>query len=135
MSRDIQLRRNLLIDTHALLWWLGAPERVSRTAIGALEGPETRIYVSAAVVWETAIKVNLGKLDAQDVVGGFRELMISKGFHRLAISTDHALRAGMLPRHHSDPFDRMLVAQAQALNCPIVSADARLDSYGVRRIW
>jgi len=135
MSKVIHLRSNLLIDTHALLWWLGTPERVSRTATGALENIETRVYVSAAVVWEIAIKVNLGKLDAQDVVTGFRELMMAKGFHRLAISTDHALRAGMLPRHHSDPFDRMLVAQAQALNCPIVSADARLDSYGVRRIW
>jgi len=126
---------NLLIDTHALLWWLGAPQRVPSAAARALRDLENRVYVSAAVAWEMAIKVNLGKLDAHGVVANFRELMAAKGFHRLAISTDHALRAGMLPRHHSDPFDRMLIAQAQALNCPIVSADARLDNYGVRRIW
>ncbi len=126
---------NLLLDTHALLWWLGEPERVSRVARAALEDPNYRIYVSAAVAWEMAIKVNLGKLDAQEVVGDFKRVLYAKGFYRLAISTDHALRAGMLPLHHADPFDRMLVAQAQALNCPIVSADARLDSYGVRRIW
>ena len=126
---------NLLLDTHALLWWLGEPERVSGVARAALEDPNYRIYVSAAVAWEMAIKVNLGKLDAQEVVGDFKRVLYAKGFYRLAISTDHALRAGMLPLHHADPFDRMLVAQAQALNCPIVSADARLDSYGVRRIW
>jgi len=126
---------NLLLDTHALLWWLGEPERVSKAGRSALEDPEYRVYVSAAVAWEIAIKVNLGKLDAMEVVGEFRRILYAKGFYRLAISTDHALRAGLLPLHHTDPFDRMLVAQAQALNCPIVSADARLDSYGVRRVW
>jgi PIN domain nuclease of toxin-antitoxin system len=126
---------NLLLDTHALLWWLGEPQRVSKAARHALEDRDYRVYVSAVVAWEMAIKVNLGKLDAQEVVGDFRRILYAKGFFRLGISTDHALRAGLLPLHHTDPFDRMLVAQAQALNCPIVSADARLDSYGVRRIW
>lgn len=126
---------SLLVDTHALLWWLGAPDRISRAAQAALKDPEHRIYVSAAVAWEMAIKVNLGKLDALEVVDDLVRILYTKGFHRLAISTDHALRAGMLPLHHTDPFDRMLIAQAQALNCPIVSADARLDSYGVRRLW
>jgi PIN domain nuclease of toxin-antitoxin system len=126
---------NLLIDTHVLLWWVGAPSRISVAAQELLRNPAYRVYVSAAVAWEIAIKVNLGKLQAQQVVGDFPRLLHAKGFHRLAISTDHALRAGMLPLHHTDPFDRMLVAQAQALNCAIVSADARLDAYGVRRIW
>ncbi|MGB8888535.1 MAG: type II toxin-antitoxin system VapC family toxin [Candidatus Korobacteraceae bacterium] len=125
---------NLLIDTHVLLWWLGAPERVTETARTVLES-ENRVYVSAAVAWEIAIKVNLGQLDALEVVSDLPRILFDKGFHRLAISMDHALRAGMLPRHHADPFDRMLIAQAQALNCPIVSGDAVLDSYGVRRIW
>ena len=126
---------NLLVDTHALLWWLGGPERVSKAARTVLEDPDCRVYVSSVVAWEMAIKVNLGKLDALAVVSDFARILYAKGFHRLAISTDHALRAGMLPLHHTDPFDRMLIAQAQALNCPIVSADARLDSYGIRRIW
>jgi PIN domain nuclease of toxin-antitoxin system len=76
-----------------------------------------------------------GKLDAKPLISNFPQLLFEEGFHRLAISTDHALRAGTLPRHHNDPFDRMLVAQAQALNCPIGSADPVFDSYGVRRIW
>ena len=126
---------NLLIDTHVLLWWLGSPPRIPRNAREALENEEGNVYVSAVVAWEMAIKVSLGKLDALDVVSNFSRVMFDKGFRRLAISTDHALRAGLLPRHHNDPFDRMLIAQAQALNCPIVSADTIFDSYGVRRIW
>jgi len=126
---------NLLIDSHVLLWWLATPERVADRARNALRSPEYRVWVSAAVAWEIAIKSNLGKLHAADVVASLPRILFEKGFRRLAISMDHALRAGMLPRHHRDPFDRMLVAQAQALNCPIVSADPILDSYGVRRIW
>jgi len=126
---------NLVVDSHVVLWWFSRSRQLSDPARRNMENPDNRVYVSAAVAWELAIKVNLGKLDAQKLVADFPKFLQEEGFHRLAISTDHALRAGMLPRHHSDPFDRVLVAQAQALNCPIVSADARLDSYGVRRIW
>lgn len=125
----------LLIDTHVLLWWLGAPKRIMGEARDVLKDPGNRIYISAAVAWEMAIKVNLGKLEAADVVSNFVGVLLDRGFRRLSISTDHAIRAGMLPRHHNDPFDRMLIAQAQSLNCPIVSADPVFDSYGVRRIW
>jgi len=126
---------NLLIDTHALLWWLGSPELVPINATNVLANTEGRVYVSAVVAWEMAIKVNLRKLEAHEVVSDLRRILFDKGFYRLAITMDHALRAGVLPRHHNDPFDRMLVAQAQALNCPIVSADRVFDFYGVRRIW
>ncbi|HLI63884.1 MAG TPA: type II toxin-antitoxin system VapC family toxin [Terriglobales bacterium] len=126
---------NLLIDSHVLLWWLAAPDKLSPSAREGLQNPGARVYVSAAVAWELTIKTNLGKLDAGEVISRFAAVLMEKGFFRLAISTDHALRAGMLPRHHNDPFDRMLVAQAQAMNCPIVSADVLFDSYGVRRIW
>ncbi len=126
---------NLLVDSHVVLWWFSRSKQLSGPARDALGSSQNRVYVSAAVAWELAIKVNLGKLDAQKLVAEMPTLLFEEGFHRLAISMDHALRAGMLPRHHSDPFDRMLIAQAQALNCPIVSADRVLDSYGVRRIW
>jgi PIN domain nuclease of toxin-antitoxin system len=125
---------NLIVDTHILLWWFSRSGQLSDLARNSLKDPQNRVYVSAAVAWELAIKVNLRKLDAK-LVDDLRTFVYEEGFFRLAISTDHALRAGLLPLHHTDPFDRMLVAQAQALNCPIVSADARLDSYGVRRIW
>ena len=126
---------NLLIDSHVVLWWFSRTRQLSRGARQALEDPATRVYVSAAAAWELAIKVNVGKLEAASLVSNLPQLLLEEGFRRLAISMDHALRAGLLPRHHNDPFDRMLIAQAQALNCPIVSADTIFDSYGVRRIW
>lgn len=122
-----------LLDTHVLLWWLGAPKRVMGDARAVLQDADNRIYVSAAVAWEMAIKCNSGKLEAREVLTEFVPILFHRGLRRLSISTDHAIRAGMLPRHHNDPFDRMLIAQA--LNCPIVSADTVFDSYGVRRIW
>ena len=126
---------NLLIDTHVLLWWWTDADRISKPATGAILDSRNRSYVSAAVTWELAIKVNLGKLNAREVVASLPQLLLEEGFRRLAISTDHAVRAGFLPMLHKDPFDRMLVAQAQALNFPIVSADAIYDRYGVQRIW
>jgi PIN domain nuclease of toxin-antitoxin system len=126
---------NLLIDSHALLWWLAATDKLSSEACDALRSPVNRVYVSAAVAWELAIKVNLGRLDAEELLSDLPRVLFEKGFRRLAISMDHALRAGVLPRLHRDPFDRMLVAQAQALGFPIVSADAEFDRYGVARIW
>ncbi len=125
----------LLIDSHVVLWWFSRSRQLSARARESMSDPENPVYVSAAAAWELAIKVNLGKLDAQRLVADMPALLFEEGFHTLAISMDHALRAGLLPRHHRDPFDRMLVAQAQALHCPIVSADAVFDSYGVRRVW
>ena len=126
---------NLLIDTHTLLWWWTDSDKISRPAKDAILGARNRSYVSAVVAWELAIKVNLGKLQAREIVSSLPQLLLEEGFRRLAISTDHALRAGLLPLLHRDPFDRMLTAQAQALNFPIVSADAIFDRYGVQRIW
>ena len=126
---------NLLLDTHVLLWWFTSDNRVSSAAGDALTEPSNRIYVSAAVAWELAIKTTAGKLSAEAVLADFHDLLLQRGFRRLAISTDHALRAGQLALHHKDPFDRMLVAQAQALNFPIISADSVFDRYSVRRVW
>ena len=117
------------------MWWWTEEEQLSGRAKAAILDSRSRSYVSAAVNWELAIKVNLGKLDAREVVSNLKLLLIEEGFRRLAISTDHALRAGLLPMLHRDPFDRLLVAQAQALNSPIVSADAIFDRYGAQRIW
>jgi PIN domain nuclease of toxin-antitoxin system len=125
---------NLLIDTHILLWWWSDKPNLSEAARSVLRRGN-RVYVSAAVVWELAIKVNSGKLHAGALLSDLSRYLAEEGFRRLAISTDHAIRAGMLPRHHSDPFDRMLAAQAQALNLPIISADSSFDQYGVKRIW
>lgn len=126
---------NLLADTHALWWGFTSDPRLSSVAEDALTDANNVVFVSAAVAWELAIKTTSGKLDAHAMLTDFAGLLLQRGFRRLAISTDHALRAGQLPLHHRDPFDRMLVAQAQALNWRIVSADAIFDRYGVQRVW
>ncbi len=126
---------NVVVDTHVVLWWFTRTAQLSGQARATLKSPQVRVYVSACVAWEFAIKANFGKLDAQELVSDLPRLLFEEGFRRLAISVDHAIRAGALPRHHKDPFDRMLVAQAQALGFPIVSADAVFDRYGVTRIW
>lgn len=125
-----------LLDTHTLLWWLDGDEQLSLTARSRIETAEHRIFVSAASAWEIATKVRIGKLPgAQAVAASFHECLISQGFTPLDITTDHALRAGSLPGPHRDPFDRMLIAQAQALNIPLISNENLFDHYGIQRIW
>jgi len=84
---------------------------------------------------ELAIKVNLGKFNTPSLVQELHHMVEREGFAELPISLEHSVRAGMLPLHHRDPFDRLLVAQAQALGAPILSADRALDAYDARRIW
>ena len=96
----------------------------------------THRLVSAASAWEIATKVRLGKLPtAANFVADFSGQIEREGFQLLAISADHAIRAGLLPGPHRDPFDRMLIAQAQAENVPILSNESAFESYGVRRLW
>jgi PIN domain nuclease of toxin-antitoxin system len=127
---------NLLLDSHSLLWSFASPDALSPLARRAILSSSNRIYVSAASIWELSIKSASGKVDAKSLFAAdLKRLLSTRGFLRLAISCDHALRAGQLPIVHKDPFDRMLAAQAQALNFPIISADAIFDRYGVQRIW
>jgi len=94
------------------------------------------LIVSAVSAWEIAIKVRLGRLaTAVDLVADFTSLVEREGFELLGISADHAIRAGLLPGPHKDPFDRMLIAQAQAENVPIISNEAVFESYGIRCLW
>src|SRR5277367_1166686 len=125
----------VLLDTHALVWWMSDAPKLSKRASSILANTSNTILVSAASAWELAIKVNLGKLDALPLVLELARHTEEEGFTELAISMEHAVRAGLLRLHHSDPFDRLLVAQAQALNVPILSADEVLDRYDVKRIW
>ena len=94
------------------------------------------IVVSAASAWEIATKVRIGRLpSAAALTSDFDGWLRQAGFDHLAISLDHAIRAGQLPGPHKDPFDRMLIAQAQAENLPLVSNEELFDLYGIRRIW
>lgn len=126
----------LLLDTHALLWWVDGDERLSETARAAIADPSRTILVSAASAWEITTKHRLGKLPgAADVAGDVRGCVASQGFEDLAITLADAERAGRLPGPHRDPFDRMLIAQAQARDLALVSNETLFDTYGVRRVW
>ena len=117
----------LLLDTHALLWWL-ADEGMSTQARDAVADPANLVVVSAASAWEISIKKALGKLAAPD---DLEHQVDAGGFSPLPISIAHAIAAGQLPRHHEDPFDRMLIAQAFAEGLTVVTHDKRFEDYGV----
>jgi len=126
----------LLIDTHALLWWLIKSSSLPVSAQRWLKSKDTTVLVSAASVWEIATKVRLGKLDVEmEVVKNFVAYLDRERFETVPVTAEHGIRAGLLPGPHKDPFDRMLIAQAQVENVPIVSNDRALDGYGVRRLW
>lgn len=125
----------LLLDTHALLWWLAGDRRLSAKGRRAIENDDNTVLVSAASAWEISTKHRLGKLDAAAIVGRLGALLTSQGFEPLDITVNHAERAGALPGEHRDPFDRMLAAQAQAENLTLVSNDAAFHSYGVTLLW
>ncbi len=126
----------LLLDTHALLWWLSDDPGLPASARKVIARGSNTVLVSAASAWEIATKVRLGKLpDAADLVADFGGYLVREHFESLSVSAEHAVRAGLLPGPHKDPFDRMLVAQAQAENVPIVSNDVAFDTYRVRRLW
>jgi PIN domain nuclease of toxin-antitoxin system len=125
----------ILLDTHTLIWWFENEFRLSRRASSIIANQNNTVLVSAAVGWELAIKVNLGRFNALSLATELPRHTEEEGFEELPISMEQAVRAGLLPLHHRDPFDRLLVAQAQALNVPILSADAVLDQYDVKRVW
>ncbi|MHB8490760.1 MAG: type II toxin-antitoxin system VapC family toxin [Solirubrobacteraceae bacterium] len=122
----------LLLDTHALLWSIGQTGRLSRLARQRLQSGETIVYVSAASVWEIAIKRNAGKLKAPDTL--VREIA-EASFIELPVSFKHATLAGELPLHHRDPFDRMIVAQATSEGLTVLTSDPRFAAYGVPVLW
>ena len=118
----------LLLDTHALLWWLGAPDQLAGPARRAIESSSSDVFVSAASLWEISIKQALGKLE---MPGNPLDAVQACGFRWLDIRSDHAWKAGMLRAHHRDPFDRMLVAQAEIEQLVLVTRDQRLGVYGI----
>ena len=126
----------LLLDTHALLWWLEDDARLSKPARNAISAASRRVMVSTASAWECAVKTAVGTLpQAAPVLANFRDILRREGFDLLDISLEHVLATCALPRFHGDPFDRILVAQALAEGVALVSKDNELDSYGVKRLW
>ncbi|MDO8185352.1 type II toxin-antitoxin system VapC family toxin [Conexibacter sp. JD483] len=122
----------LLLDTHAALWWLDGGERVGPRASDALVDSTNEVLLSAAVVWEVAIKRSLGKLRAP---AGFAAEIQSAGALPLPVTVAHAEAVEQLPWHHRDPFDRLLIAQALAEGATLVSRDEQFAAYGVPLVW
>lgn len=122
----------LLLDTHAALWWLADDDRLGPEAERELSDETNRVLLSAAVVWEVAIKRSLGKLQAP---ADLAPTLLAAGAQPVAITLDHAAAAEELPWHHRDPFDRLLVAQARTEGAAIVSQDDRMRPYGVSLVW
>jgi PIN domain nuclease of toxin-antitoxin system len=118
----------LLLDSHAVLWWLADDTELAGPAKRAIADPTADVLVSAGTIWEIAIKRAIGKLDAPD---GLLDVLDESGFQVLPILGLDTERAGALPAHHRDPFDRMLVAQASRLGALIVSRDPAFAAYDV----
>ena len=126
----------VLVDTHALLWAITGDRKLSKRAHFVLAAFANEVFVSAASAWEITTKHRLGKLpSAEGLVADFARIVEQLGFHPLPISLEHAQRAGNFPGDHRDPFDRMLIAQAQSENLPLVSNERIFDIYGIKRIW
>ena len=122
----------LLLDTHAALWLLSRDQRLGERAREHLFDDTNRVFLSAAVVWEIAIKRSLGKLVVPDE---YLSLLLGAGVQPLPVSIEHAAAVENLPWHHRDPFDRLLVAQAAAERAALVSGDEALRPYGVALVW
>ncbi len=120
----------LLLDSHVLLWWLGEPHVLKKPAVRAITDPASQVWVSAASIWEIAIKKQLGKVKAPDSLAAIDQ----DNFLPLPVTHEHAWAAGALPRHHDDPFDRMLIAQAIAHDLAIVTRDASIARYDVKTL-
>ncbi len=126
----------LLLDTHALIWWLAGDQALSRRAREAIEDEANSIAVSAASAMEVATKFRIGKLpDAALLAQEFEAIIADQGFSELAISIHHARRAGAMNIAHKDPFDRILIAQAQSEDMVLVSNEELFDSFAVDRFW
>jgi len=124
----------LLLDTHALIWWVEDSPLLSETARAAIADNE--VLVSAASAWEVATKFRLGKLpSAERMALAFSAEVAAEGFMALPVTLDHAALAGSLDIPHKDPFDRLLVAQARLERVPLVSNERLFDEFGVERVW
>jgi len=124
-----------ILDTHAFLWALAGDARMSRHARDVFAG-STDLFLSMASIWEILIKVQSGKLNLPQPAGPYVLSRLAENrIKTLPISIDHLLAIERLPRHHRDPFDRMLIAQSMEEDWPIITADPKFKQYSVQVIW
>jgi PIN domain nuclease of toxin-antitoxin system len=132
----VEPRLRLLLDTHALIWWLAGDEAISRRAREAIADEVNDIAISAASAMEIATKFRIGKLPGAALLAqNFEEIIAEQGFGELPISVHHARLAGEMNIAHKDPFDRLLIAQAQVEDLVLVSNEALFDGFAIKRLW
>lgn len=126
----------VLLDTHAVLWWFAGDERLPERARVVIDDEANVVHLSAASAWEIATKVRIGKLPhAERLAANLTRWIADQGFTPLPVTVEHGQRAGSLTGSHADPFDRMLIAQAQIEQLTLVSNETLFDAYGITRIW
>lgn len=125
----------ILLDTHALIWWLEGGAKLSPAARRIIADPEASVLVSSASAWEIAIKHHAGKFRVPALIKDFEGRVQREGFVELPISIEHAVKAAALPGSHKDPFDRVLIAQSQLEDAAIVTRDPLFRKYAVQCIW
>jgi PIN domain nuclease of toxin-antitoxin system len=126
----------VLLDTHAFLWWNLDDDRLSESVRDLIRDGRTEVVVSVASIWEVAIKAAKGKIELPDAADAYIDDRLRRNrWSTLSIDPRHALRAAALPMIHADPFDRVLVAQAQLESIPLVTMDAAITRYDVETIW
>ncbi len=126
----------VLLDTHALIWAVDDPNKLSATARTSLENSMNDLLLSAATIWEIAIKVELKKISlSKPYPEWMNQALVDLGATLLPITVEYAAAQSTLPSHHRDPFDRLIIAQALTEQIPIVCADSTFDRYGVLRLW
>lgn len=125
----------VLLDTHTLLWWLDSPASLGLKAYKFIADPQNQVLISPIVPWEIALKANKHRQIPHRFVTDFHDVVQTEGFTAIGVDPIHAIRSGLLPFHHRDPFDRLLAAQSLEMDVPLVSKDAVFDRYGVQRIW
>lgn len=124
-----------LLDTHTYLWYRSSPKKLPAGVLSLLTDTSHEVLISIATPWELAIKTGIGKLSAAELLMDFESRETAAGFAFAGVTTSQAIRAGLFPLHHRDPFDRLLAAQALDLRIPLLSRERIFDLYGVKRIW
>lgn len=126
---------NLLVDTHAMLWFVAGDDRLSHKARAAIESHDTISHLSIASWWEIAIKCSLGKMRIDCPLDAFISERVEEGFRVLDVQTEHVPRLVDLPFHHRDPFDRLIICQAISEDMAVCTNDSHFASYDVRVVW
>jgi len=125
---------NLLLDTHTLIWWFDGNKRLGASARRILEQREANVWVSAVSIWEISIKTATGRLKLKDPTEESLALLLERDFRPLQVTFAHAFAVRHLPHHHNDPFDHLLIAQAQCENLTLLTADPLMRAYDVRTL-